>query len=249
MTQHNPPQRPQDPQGGWTPQQQGQPYGQPYQQTQPQWGQPGYTQQHAAPKRKRRWPVVAGVIAAVIVVFAILGSLGGDPGPSQPTVAASDPAAAEESSSTPAEKASKPAPKPKPTVRPAGVGDKVTDGGYEFTVTDVKDGPKRIGSEDFGHSPQGRFIYVYVTVTNNGDEPGMFHDSQVTGVDDKGRKLNADGEATIYLGEESGAFLNEINPGNTVKGLVVFDVPKASDLVSVELHESSISRGVVVAVK
>ncbi len=39
-------------------------------------------------------------------------------------------------------------------------------------------------------------------------------------------------------------FLNEINPGNTVKGMLVFDMPKDAKPTSIELHDSPFSGGV-----
>ena len=44
------------------------------------------------------------------------------------------------------------------------------------------------------------------------------------------------------------AFLEDINPGNSVKGIVVFDIPKDGQIVKLELHDSAFSGGVVVNV-
>ena len=47
-----------------------------------------------------------------------------------------------------------------------------------------------------------------------------------------------------YTGE---GFLNEINPGNSTKGRLIFDVPKSTKLTALELHDSPFSGGVEVS--
>lgn len=47
--------------------------------------------------------------------------------------------------------------------------------------------------------------------------------------------------------EDNEVFLNEINPGNTVKGVLVFDMPKGTTPASIELHDSMLSGGVTVS--
>jgi hypothetical protein len=42
-------------------------------------------------------------------------------------------------------------------------------------------------------------------------------------------------------------FLEDINPGNEVKGKLIFDVPKPTKLTAIELHDSMFSGGVKVA--
>jgi hypothetical protein len=43
---------------------------------------------------------------------------------------------------------------------------------------------------------------------------------------------------------EGHTFLEEVNPGNQVKGTLVFDVPKGTKLASIVLHESFYTEGV-----
>ncbi len=56
-----------------------------------------------------------------------------------------------------------------------------------------------------------------------------------------GQKYEADGAAGIHLEEDSRAFLEDINPGNSVNGIVVFDIPKDGQIVKLELHDSAFS--------
>lgn len=124
-----------------------------------------------------------------------------------------------------------------------GIGEKARDGKFMFTVTKVKPGVAMIGSKDFGVEAQGQFVLVSVKVKNIGDEAQtMFGDNQTLFID--GKKFSADTEAAIYL-DDSNSLFEEINPGNSLNGVVVFDVPKnATAFEKIELHDSMFSGGV-----
>ncbi|SDT38176.1 DUF4352 domain-containing protein [Jiangella sp. DSM 45060] len=126
-----------------------------------------------------------------------------------------------------------------------GIGDPAEDGDFTFVVESVEDGPERIGTDAFGTSPQGRFVYVTITVTNHGDEASSFFGDNQYLVDTEGRKASADTEAALYL-PESQSLYEEINPGNTLTGTVVFDIPADAVPAAVELHDSLFSGGVTV---
>nr|WP_238341549.1 DUF4352 domain-containing protein [Actinopolymorpha rutila] len=130
----------------------------------------------------------------------------------------------------------------------AGIGDAVRDGDFTFTVTKVTKGPARIGNEYLNTKPQGKFVYVYLTVENHGKEAGTFLGDDQYLFDTQGRKASADSEAAVYL-DDSQSLLEEINPGNKLSGIVVFDIPTDATPASLELHDSMFSGGVKVAVK
>ena len=87
-------------------------------------------------------------------------------------------------------------------------------------------------------------------MTNIGDKPQTLDASSQYGYDVQGRKLNADSAAGIYANPAGGgAFLDDINPGNSATAVVVFDIPKDGKLTKLELHDSPpFSGGVDVAV-
>jgi Domain of unknown function (DUF4352) len=122
----------------------------------------------------------------------------------------------------------------------AGIGDPVRDGGFMFTVTAVEDGPPVLRRPDGFVQPRGRFVLVSVTVRNDGTSPGSFAEEDQYLIDGERRKS----EGYIDGGD---LFLADINPGNTVGGVLVFDI--ASDAVPawIELHASPSSGGVTVA--
>ncbi|PZR55012.1 DUF4352 domain-containing protein [Xylanimonas oleitrophica] len=183
---------------------------------------------------------------AVVAVVAAIGS-GGDDAPAAPGTTASVAAGTDgtdtvdAAAETPAE-----APAEAPAEQSAGVGTAVRDGKFEFTVTAVEPGVAQVGDEFLNKAPQGQFVLVHLTVANIGDRAQMFYDDAQKAYDAAGRQFSADTEAGIYL-EDSNAFLKEINPGNTVEGILVFDVPTDVTLASLELHDSLFSGGVTVA--
>lgn len=137
------------------------------------------------------------------------------------------------------------APEPEPEPETPGIGDPVRDGKFEFTVTNIETGVAEIGDEFLGKKAQGQFVLVHLTVENIGDEAQTFFGDNVTALDAEKREFSTDTEAAIYL-DESNSFINEINPGNSSKGIVVFDVPRDVKLTALELHDSLFSGGVTV---
>ncbi|MGH3663271.1 MAG: DUF4352 domain-containing protein [Micromonosporaceae bacterium] len=130
----------------------------------------------------------------------------------------------------------------------AKVGEPARDGKFEFTVTKVDDsGRKRVGDQYFGTTAQGEFILVHVTVKNIADQPQTFSGEEQKLFSADGKEFSADTEAAIYMGEASQSLWEEINPGNVVKGVVVFDVPKGTKLSKLVLHDSAFSGGVEVS--
>ena len=126
-----------------------------------------------------------------------------------------------------------------------GIGDKVRDGKFEFTVLDTS---KRaaVGENQFlRQRAQGVYILVKVKVENIGDEPQMLDNTSQKLFDTKGRQFSTDTEAQIALDSE--ALMEDINPGNSVKGILVFDVPDGAKPAKLELHDSAFSGGVEVA--
>lgn len=138
---------------------------------------------------------------------------------------------------------------PQPKAKAAGIGDKVRDGKFEFTVTKMNCDLTKVGNEYVGTKAQGKFCLVNITVKNIGKEAQMFDSSSQKAFDAEGTQYDADGGAAIYVNEDAETFLNNINPGNQVKGVVPFDVPKDVKIVKLELHDSPFSGGVSVAVK
>lgn len=216
---------------------------------------PGAPVPPPAPARRRSWfarhKVLTG-LGALVVVAGIAGALGGGGDDAPPAgaqaaqQATDDSAGAADDDAVSDEAADGTADEPPAETVPAAaaVGTPVRDGKFEFTVTSVEAGVARIGG-DFGVDAQGQFLLVNVTVTNIGDEAQYFDGSSQKLTDTAGRTHSSDGSAAIYL-EDSNSFLNQINPGNSVEGVIVYDVPADAVPASIELHDSAWSGGVVV---
>jgi archaellum component FlaG (FlaF/FlaG flagellin family) len=103
------------------------------------------------------------------------------------------------------------------------IGEKATDDSYEFTVTKIKCGVSKVGDSYSAEKAQGQFCLVSLRVKNVGNDPINFSDENQALVDTKGKNYSPDDEAWIYLDSDPYA---EINPGNTLKTIVPFDLPK-----------------------
>lgn len=166
------------------------------------------------------------VLIVVVVALAVGGSGGNSGGGDQQAGAQPDGAA--------------------PSKNAAGIGDQVKDGKFTFTITKMRKGLSTYGDDQITQEhAQGQFVILNVTVTNHGDEAQLFDATDQYLFDGKGRKYNA--ESGMFT--ENDVFLNEINPGNTVKGKIAFDMPKHRAPTRLELHDSPFSDGVAVSLR
>lgn len=198
------------------------------------------------PPKRRSWfarhkiLTTLGALVVLVVVVSVATQGGGTP--ADEARPAAQPAATN---------ASQPADEPaqaQPTAEEpaaASVGSPVRDGKFEFTVTQVETGVTHVGNDVIGQDAQGQFVLLHLTVANIGTEAQYFDGSSQKLYDSAGRAFSADTAAAIYL-DESNSFLNQINPGITVQGIVVFDVPADAVLTTAELHDSAFSGGVTV---
>lgn len=163
------------------------------------------------------------VVLIVVMVAVVAGSSGGVGGGGQE-------AAAQPDGATSGKKA-------------VGIGDHVKDGKFTFTITKMRKGLSTYGDDEITQEhAQGQFVILTVTVTNHGDEAQLFDATDQHLFDGKNRKYNA--ESGMFT--ENDVFLNEINPGNTVKGKIAFDMPRHRAPTRIELHDSPFSDGVTV---
>ena len=126
------------------------------------------------------------------------------------------------------------------------IGEPVRDGKFEFTVRSVKCGVSQVGEEPLTQTAQGQFCLVTMTVKNIGDKPQTFSDSDQKGFGADGKEFKTDTTAGLYANNNADVFLNDINPGNQVTGVVVYDIPQNGKLAKLELHDSPFSGGATV---
>jgi hypothetical protein len=177
--------------------------------------------------KKKRFILLA--VIALIVIIAIATSGGSD---SSSSSSSSDGG----SSSTgggPSEKA-------------VGLNQAVQDGKFEFTVTGVDCSKNTLGADPVSTQAAGVFCLVNVSVANIGNEAQTLDSTSQYGYDAAGKKYSTDTEAAFYLQNAGDTLFEQLNPGTSVDGVLVFDVPAGTQLTTLELHDSMFSGGVTV---
>jgi hypothetical protein len=128
------------------------------------------------------------------------------------------------------------------------VGTPVRDGKFEFVVKNVECGKPAVGDSSLGETAQGQFCLVGVSVKNIGTEPQILSDSDQKAFGSDGAEYNTDSAAGIYANGNNNVWLNEINPGNQIEGVLVYDIPTSARIARLELHDSAFSGGAKVNV-
>lgn len=129
------------------------------------------------------------------------------------------------------------------------IGDAVRDGKFEFVVKSVKCGNLSVGADYTTKTAQGQYCFLTVSVKNIGNEPQSLFSSNQYLYNAENQKYSADDEATYTAGGSAATWYSDINPGNSVEGVIVFDLPKDKTPVTAELHDSMASGGVKVTLK
>jgi hypothetical protein len=174
---------------------------------------------------------VLSVIGALIVIGIIASAAGGGSKPTE--------------SSAPSD-VSKPA-----ATTTAKIGEEAKDGKFAFTVTGIKCGEPTV-TDSSGYltkKAQGQYCLLTLSVKNIGDKQQLFSESDQKLLNAAGQQYSPDSTATLYNSGNSDVFLSQINPGNTVSGVLVYDIPAGQTPVTAELHDSSFSSGVKVSLQ
>jgi hypothetical protein len=129
-----------------------------------------------------------------------------------------------------------------------GLNQPVRDGKFEFVVKSVQCGLSTVGSGVLSETAQGQFCEVSLTVKNIGNQAQSFSGSDQKAIGADGAQFSNDPAAELAANPNDQTFLTPINPGNTVKGIVVFDIPTNASIKTLELHDSPFSNGVKVNV-
>lgn len=85
-----------------------------------------------------------------------------------------------------------------------------------------------------------------VTVKNIGDEPQTLIDTEQQLTDGSGRQYTSNTMAALLLPGNENAFITDINPGNNIKAVLVYDMAKGAKPTTIQLHDSMFSGGVKV---
>lgn len=187
-------------------------------------GGPGTFEAKPVPRR-RRWPKTAAALGAAALIGGAVAAvlIGGGP------------------STLGGVAARLPTPGAQPERPPADgawgrVGDPVSSGAFEFTVTGVHTGLDHVGGTVQGERAQGSFVVARVTVRNVGDKAGFFTDADQRLVDTQGARHRPDNTAGLRAGNPDALF-GRLAPGTQVRGGLVFDVPPGTRPAALRLHD------------
>jgi hypothetical protein len=135
-----------------------------------------------------------------------------------------------------------------PTATPGsgnGAGAPHRDGQLEFSVQ-----PPRCGVDQLKRGllpprrPDGRYCLVEVSARNIGTESRILLNDRQYMYDSAGGRHGADFWARFFFTNES--IWATIDPGETVRGTLVFDIPNGSQPNRLELHDGPLSGGVTI---
>lgn len=175
-----------------------------------------------------------GVVAVIGIATAASSGSGGSSDPA-PTSAVTQPAA--DATSQPAQSAaSRPAATKttqrtthnaaptKTAAKGAGIGTPVKSGDLQFTVTKVVRGQQQVGTDFMAQKAQGSYTLVHVTVRNVGNDSETLIDSDQKIKDAENKTYSPDSGAELAM-DNNDVWLAQINPGNAVDGVLVYDMP------------------------
>ena len=179
------------------------------------------------------------ILVAVIMVGNVLGCEEETSGQGGSDDAANGEPAAPEELAEPGQAAERPAepePEPKPEPEPpkpkaVSIGQPLSVGDVRWVVTSAR--PRdQLSQKDFGQfgeTKQGNFVVVNFEFTNNSNESLTLDSISMTLIDKRGREFETDPDTFGYVPSDLDPFLEQVNPGVTKKGRVIFTVaPDAS---------------------
>ncbi|MEU4621289.1 DUF4352 domain-containing protein [Actinoplanes sp. NPDC023801] len=123
-----------------------------------------------------------------------------------------------------------------PADSPAGV--------FDFDVTAMRCGTTAIGPDGLEQKATGQFCLLDLTVTNNSGEPESFITGEQRVEDTNGVAYAVAEEAAVFLNDRSPSLIGEVEPGESVTGVLPFDVPSDVHLRDAVLTGGSSTPGV-----
>lgn len=162
-------------------------------------------------------------IAFLVVIAAFIGGCGGE-GDSSSSVDEATEQDVAERKAEPAEEST------------ASVGEPVTIGDVEWTVTDVLETDilvSRLGTEE------GNFVVVDLTFQNNSNQDITLATPFVTLLDSQGREFEANIEHNfLHVYAEENMFVDHVRPGATKEGKIIFTVEPDSSGFKLQVGEA-----------
>jgi hypothetical protein len=142
----------------------------------------------------------------------------------------------------------------KTTATTAGLNQPVADGKFQFDVTAIQCQQTQVESPISSYSDTtagAPYCFVSLTVKNISNVAQTFDPSAQFIYDSSGKQYSYDSSASIDIEPQSSNFVDypTVNPGTSVSGQLVYDVPNTVTPLYAILHDSSLSGGVKVNLK
>ncbi len=108
------------------------------------------------------------------------------------------------------------------------IGQTVADGDFAFTVNSVNTASS-VGNSYVAKTAQGIYYIISIKINNNGKNTNTINASDFNVVDSQGRKFDYSNDGQMAMEESQGTtdlFLQQVQPGLSITGKIIFDVPK-----------------------
>lgn len=127
----------------------------------------------------------------------------------------------------------------------AAIGETVRAGDAEWTVTNAtrRAELRQKGFGQFGESKQGDFVVMDFTFTNLANDAVTLDTLSLPLFDSEGRQYEADTDTFGYIPVEKDIFLNQVNPGVTQEGQIIYSVAPGSKGFTVRAGDLSLFGG------
>ena len=126
------------------------------------------------------------------------------------------------------------------------LGTPVRDGNIEFVVSSVRCGVPAVGSGLLERTADGQYCLADVRATNVKDDARTLYEPFQKLVDSAGNKHGADLAMRVVYRDQT--IWDKIEPGQRVRGTMVFDIPKSVSATALEFHDGIASGGVTVRI-
>jgi hypothetical protein len=127
------------------------------------------------------------------------------------------------------------------------LGTPVRDGNVEFVVSSVRCGVPEVGSGLVRRTAGGQYCLADVRATNVKDDARTLYEPFQKLLDSAGHKHSADVTMRVVFRDQT--IWDKIQPGQQVRGTMVFDIPRNVSATALELHDGIASGGVTVRIR
>lgn len=189
---------------------------------------------------KKNWFARHKILTGILAVFLfliVIGMIGSGGSSSSPSSSNSTGGSSDSGTSTASEKTT--------TESVAKVGESVTDKDLDFVVTDITTA-KTLGNSFTKKDAQGTFQVITLKITNQGKETKTIDSSMFQLTDSEGRTFDrsVEGQSAKGFGEGNvDLFLQQVQPGLSVTGDIVFDIPDSATGLQLIVKGSVFSSG------